>query len=85
MSLIQKEEYGLLNGKCVECNACGHTQCCGPELCKMNNSSSMCKMYLLELQNNYKEYQKVLKLLFENKEKYKDLHIDLENIREDFY
>ncbi len=84
MPLVQRKKFGLHNGKCAECGACGEKFCCGPEMCKMSFSSNYCKFYLWELQNTYKSNEAILALLYSYKEQFPELLSEVESLLHEF-
>ena len=81
--MIHNRELGLSNGKCVDCGACGHYDCCGPLDCKMTFKSSYCKRYLSELQFGFEFYQQAFRLLHGQQDQYKELFREIEEIKEE--
>jgi hypothetical protein len=81
-----KDKYGLLNGHCDECSACGQSGCCPPTDCKMTMSSIYCKKYLKELQKTYAGYNKLMKLLYNSQDELPvQLFAQVEEINEETF
>ena len=58
---------------CSECDSCGHEPCCPATNCIQSPSGKFCKEYLLMLKKVYFLNDQLLRIMYEDKEKYKEL------------
>lgn len=54
---------------CPKCTACGIEGCCSPIMCNQEEGGLYCKEYLNLLKNRYKEYERILELIYQKDEK----------------
>ena len=67
------ENPGLKSPYCPVCESCGEDGCCSALTCKQSPGGLYCKTYLNDLRFGYANNEALLKIIYSDEEKYKDL------------
>lgn len=81
----ESEQTEFHSPYCPVCTGCGEEGCCSPIKCQQSPVGTYCKTYLYDLKFAYMMNDEIMKKIYEDKEKNKDLIDFIDNIYDTMY